>query len=120
MKHPLFILADVTAPELLGAQPNYGNSRLYEILVVFGALSVVVVVAVIWAVLYSQKKKHRKHRHHHRRPETTVAKTGNGEGQTGRKSRRMRRPHRPMNPTLAQTHGLPPLRGENDPLPPMP
>ena len=37
-----------------------------------------------------------------------------------KKWRKPRRAHRPLNPTLAQTGGLPPIRDENTPLPPMP
>lgn len=129
MKDPLTMLADIDAVDLLNNQRQLSDSRLYEVLVVFGALTIAIIIATIWAVVYSKrKKKHRRHHHRHHqsyRSEPASPKGDSAESsEEGRSSRRkwkrVRRPHRPMNPTLAQTGGLPPMRGENDPLPPMP
>jgi hypothetical protein len=125
MKHLLVILADVNAVDL---KQQFSNSRLYQTLIIFGAITAAAVIGVIWAILYSQRKKHRKHRHHHHyehHPEEPASQNDNqsdekGEGSSRRKWRRHRREHRPMNPTLAQTGGLPPLRDENSPPSAMP
>ena len=122
------MLADAEISEIFDAQKSFADNRLKELLITFGALALAVVVAVIWAILYSQKKKkkkHPKHRHHRDRKETaassaSVAVKAPVENESRSRKRRRRRPHRPLNPTLAQTGGLPPLRDKNAPLPPMP
>ena len=111
------ILAQVDSTDL---KQQFSNSRLYEVLVVFGALAGAVIIAVIWAILYSQRqrKKHRHHHHHHSQGAATdnaSQGTGTREHKGRRQRRRRRRPHRPMNPTLSQTGGLPPLRDEDTP-----
>jgi hypothetical protein len=128
MNKVYLMLADVEVSDLLDIQKHSPDSRLYEVLVTFGAISLAVVVAVIWAVFYSLKKKKRKH-HAHRRhrsesasgasPRTSAA-SEHPPAETDSRQRIRRRSHRPLNPTLAQTRGLPPMRDENTPLPPMP
>jgi hypothetical protein len=107
-------------------QMSITDPRLYPMFAMFGALTLAVVLATIWAVRYSKKKKQRKNRHHHY-SHTKTGSVGAGaraepsaEARTRKKWRKPRRSHRPLNPTLAQTGGLPPLRDENTPLPPMP
>ena len=117
------MLADADPDNLLSGKTD---PRLYPMLALLGALALAVVVATIWAVYYSRKKKRPKHRRHHHRH--SKASSGgadeNGRSATDTKARKKwrkpRRPHRPLNPTLAQVGGLPPVRDENTPLPPMP
>jgi hypothetical protein len=126
MNHLLTILADLDAADLIGAERQFKNTRMYEIVIVFGAISSVVLVSSIFAIIFSRKKKRHKHQHHHnQRSQTAAAQSSESEpsedeSRGRRKSRRRRRPHRPLNPTLAQTGGLPPIRDPNTPLPPMP
>lgn len=123
MRNPLLIFAEVTAGGILNNGHSFSDSGTFEFLVVFGALAVATLVATIFVVIYSQRKKSRKHhrrhhsyRSHEARPNSESSEES--EGSTRRKWKRQRRPHRPMNPTLSQTRGLPPLRGENAPPPP--
>jgi cell division protein FtsN len=131
--NPLFLmLADMDVSDMMDAQKHFADTRLYEILATFGSIAAAVIIAVIWAVYYSLKKKkrkHHKHRHHHHAKSADAAAPAEDaaetpppaeEVKTRRKWKRQRRPHRPLNPTLAQTRGLPPMRDENTPLPPMP
>ncbi len=64
-----------------------------DVLIVLGAIFVVSVLAFVWFAFFYKKKRKQKHRHrHHER--------------------------RKKNPTLAETGGLPPIRGqENSPQP---
>jgi hypothetical protein len=129
MNHFSFMLADADINDII-QQGAKMDPRMYEFLVTFGAIALAILVAVIWAVIYSLKKKKRKDRHGHHREESTT-KTRRRPVQVVREvsleaepqqshSQRRRRHRRPTNPTLAETRGLPPLRDENTPLPPMP
>ena len=130
MNRPGLMLADLEVSDIMEAQKHYSDSPLYYMLIILGAITVAAILACIWAIFYSlkrKKRKHHKHRHHHRQPlPIAPTATGNGaklppaEDRSQKKRRKQRRPHRPMNPTLAQTRGLPPLRDEITPLPPMP
>jgi hypothetical protein len=120
------LLADVEAGDLIEAQKQFMGTKGFEALAMFGALLLAIVIGTIWAILYSKKRKRRPHRQHHQEQpgyiSKTTAKVAESDGgiKVRKKWRRQRRPHRPVNPTLAQTRGLPPLRDENMPPPPMP
>jgi hypothetical protein len=122
----LAMLADIDPENPTAGQESLADSRYYPMLAMLGALALAVIIASIWAVLYSQKKKRRKHRHHqHSQSRTGPAGAPESADATAeikkrKKWRKPRRAHRPLNPTLAQTGGLPPIRDENTPLPPMP
>jgi len=126
MTHPLLLAVDFDPDNPTAGQMSLTDPRLYPIYAMLGALAAAVVIASIWAVRYSKKKKRRKKRHHHHSQtragsaEPTARVESEAETKKRKKWRKPRRPHRPLNPTLAQTGGLPPLRDENTPLPPMP
>ena len=100
-----------------------------ELLILFGALALVTLLLVLWAIYFRKTSRH--HSHHHRHDDTESPETMSpvseavlsGSGASGdrryRRKRRRRRDHRPRNPTLAETGGLPPVRSEQppDPLP---
>ena len=102
---------------------------LKELLLLLGALALVTLLVVLWAVYLRKRPREHSHRHHHHRHHShddieSVSTSVNGDpDSTGekryRRKRRRRREHRPRNPTLAETGGLPPLRTErpSDPLP---
>ena len=119
-------LADVDAQELLDAQKQFMGSKLFELAAMFGAVLLAVIIGTTWAVLYSKKRKRRPHRQKHQEQPGYVSKTtakvaeSEEEIKVRKKWRYQRRPHRPLNPTLAQTRGLPPLRDENNMPPPIP
>jgi hypothetical protein len=73
---------------------------LEDFFIVMGAIMLAALTALIWLAFFRKKHTHlHKHRHRHRHH--------------GKK--RKRREHRPLNPTLAQTGGLPPIRTEEPP-----
>jgi len=71
---------------------------LQEFLILAGALLLAALVAFILIALFRKNGTHRHHRH----------------GKSHKKRRR-RREQRRLNPTLAQTGGLPPIRTEAQP-----
>jgi hypothetical protein len=104
---------------------NMAHSGWSQTSIVFGSLALIGVLAFAFVFVFRKrllrKRKHHHHHHHHHTQEpatdttpaavTVTSKDGSGR----RKKRRLRRAHRPVNPTLAQTHGLPPVRPEGTP-----
>lgn len=91
------------------------------------AAIVVTLAVVIWAVFYRKKHRRRLHRHHHQQqrqgndnpgsPSSAESPTEPARSHLRKQGswRRSKHRDRPMNPTLAQTRGLPPLRDESTP-----
>lgn len=74
---------------------NVGNRALYL------AIGAVVGVIFLWAVFIRKPRRERRYKYHRApRPQPTPPKS----------ARRKRRSEPPMNPTLAETRGLPPVR----------
>jgi hypothetical protein len=140
MNRFLIAMAEVT-PEDISAGKGWAAGAHLDILVVVGALGLIVLLVLIWAVAI--RKPHRRHHHHdhhdhhdhhhhhhHRDHQESDPSTVNpaagfddqeGDGEMpGEPRRRHRhRDHRPRNPTLAETGGLPPIRGEKPPGEPL-
>ena len=99
-----------------------------EGLLVFGAMTLVALLAMGWA-MFLRRRRHRRHKHHHghwhasqstERPvDSDNADTPSGPEKRRRRRRHSGHHHRPRNPTLAETGGLPPIRPE-DPAEPRP
>ena len=88
---------------------------------IFCALIVVLVLAVfIWAAFLRAPAKRKTVRHHWKSKEG--ASGGNGGGPDSppkpRRRHKRRRPRKSLNPTLAQTRGLPPVRDKQSTPPP--
>jgi len=88
------------------------------------AVIIVTVLAVVWAAFYRKKRRRRTHRHHHHHHANegdarfTAADTQaepEGAVRKRRNWRRSKHRERSLNPTLAETRGLPPLRDESTP-----
>jgi uncharacterized membrane protein YccC len=100
--------------------------ELEDILIVLGVLVGVALIAFFWVIAFRKDGKHRRkhhHHHHHQRKDyrEQFQKGASGIKELLRQRRRRRhREHRPINPTLAQTGGLPPLREADKPPPPPP
>jgi hypothetical protein len=96
-------------------------------LIVLGVLLLVSLAVFIWAAFF-RKYPRRRHSHHHwkypKPPDQTVqeaeAEKARPHGSRFRFWRRHRRPHkkRLLNPTLAETGGLPPARASESEPPP--
>jgi hypothetical protein len=99
-----------------------GNTSWSQAGIMFGAIGAVALLSLL--VVYCFRKKIlRRHRHHHQhRPAQPVASatqnpSADDGGKVRKRWRRSRYPRRPLNPTLAQTGGLPPVRKEETPPP---
>jgi hypothetical protein len=91
-----------------------------DTLIVLGVIVVVTLGALFWALaFYSRRspKPRRRHHHHHHHKNTRggMQKGVSGFKELIEKNRRSRRERRSLNPTLAETGGLPPVRGEEPP-----
>ena len=88
-----------------------------ERLLIFGAIFLVIIGVLLWAVLFRKSRRRAARRESHRHRRTSFAKrTAKGVAELKQyvqeRQRRSRRRHRPRNPTLAETGGLPPPRTE--------
>ena len=104
-------------------------STLREILLVLGCLAVLSFALLLWAAYVRKRKRHSTgHSHRSHRVSRTAPGVGtsaaSGTSAAGEKVEPRRRRHRrrrrrsssyPLNPTLAQTGGLPPVRRDNPP-----
>ncbi|HYG24836.1 MAG TPA: hypothetical protein VEH04_18870 [Verrucomicrobiae bacterium] len=88
---------------------------------VIGAIVLVVVAVLVWAVAFRKPEDETRHRKHHwRRTRSGKARDGesSSKGWFSSKRRKRRRKDRPLNPTLAETGGLPPKRADDAEAPP--
>ena len=98
-----------------------------EKLMIFGAIGLVTALVVLWAVFLRKKRRRRRSHHHEHHGSSVPAQvpgaskdaSGPAPEEHHRRHRRSRRRHRRLNPTLAETGGLPPIRPEaaSDPEP---
>jgi len=84
-----------------------------ELWVLFGAIGAVTLALVAWAVLVHKRKRDRDHPYNHA-PSSNRSGIRSETGETARhpRQKRRRRHRKVMNPTLAQTGGLPRPRQE--------
>jgi len=89
-----------------------------DFFIFLGAIAVVAALLFYWAfAIRKRKNRIRKYRHHHHpRPGYREQLKKVAAGIRQRRGKRHRE-HRPINPTLAQTGGLPPIREDNKPPP---
>jgi hypothetical protein len=92
---------------------------LKEYLIIGGAVLLVTGAVMIWVLVFRKTRKRRRvHRSHHHSSTETSRPADPGETKTARAERGRRprqRRHYPRKPTLAETGGLPPLRGPQPP-----
>jgi FtsZ-interacting cell division protein ZipA len=96
-----------------------------DVLIVLGAILLVALIIVFCLLSFRKDGAKVQHKHHHRHHRKSYReqfqKTTSGIKELIRQHRRRRRrEHRPINPTLAQTGGLPPIREAEKPPPPPP
>jgi hypothetical protein len=119
-----FVLADVELQDVVPVKPGYA---LRQVAIICGAAMLVTLPVILWAVFVRKpRRRHHHHYHHHiqRRAaansvdatllddsdSTVEAEESSPKNRRRIWKRRRRRDHRPINPTLAQTGGLPPVR----------
>ena len=119
------LVADVE-PEDVVTQWQHMDAGTRGSLVVVISLFLVSLLALAFVlILRKARKKRRPRQHIHRRSdestETSLPEDGGDSGSQSseRGSRRRRRAHRALNPTRAETGGLPPIRTEGRRDPPL-
>jgi len=127
-----FLAQNLLPTEVLPGSWHWMGLTLKELLTMLGAVALVTLLLILWAVYIRKAPRRHSHRHHHHHDEqhdsedlnnsSSLPEDPDSEGlgeKRYRRKRRRRREHRARNPTLAETGGLPPLRSERppDPLP---
>jgi len=95
-----------------------GKSFLDPGIVLILGLPLLLAVGIfIWAAFFRKRRRPHEHRHHHSPPTGTGSSTEKKAWSSwfSRRRRRRRRRERGRNPTLAESGGLPPMRGEPPP-----
>jgi FtsZ-interacting cell division protein ZipA len=110
--------------ETLLSTPSRMPAGLLDFLIVIGVILLVVLIVFYWAyAVRKRKNRNRKYRqHHHQKGIREQFQKNAGDIKELIRQRRhgRHREHRSLNPTLAQTGGLPPLREAEKPSPPPP
>jgi hypothetical protein len=96
------------------------GSAIFEWGTLLGAILAVAVIVLLWIIFSGRSRRHaarraerRKRRESLRRNATQAATFAEERHEKSAGRRRKRRHHRPRNPTLAETGGLPPIRGHD-------
>ena len=98
---------------ILAVAGSWWASAWFDYLVVPGAVLLIALAIFYWAAFIRKKKSpHRRHRHHRPGYRERLKKNAAEIKQLVQPRERKPREHRPLNPTLAQTGGLPPVRDE--------
>jgi FtsZ-interacting cell division protein ZipA len=123
MRTAPFFLADAYGGTIMASWRSQG-SAVRGIILVVGAIGLVMLLVLTWAVFFRKRRRRRKyhHEHHHSsRPDEVPEVLKDEEFPSPHERRRHRRhsrhKHRPRNPTLAETGGLPPIRPQGPPEP---
>jgi len=94
---------------------TFVQRTLIDYLVYFGAVLLTTAIVALWIASRRQPLQHSdRHQRHRSSSRSWFGRwfgKADGSGSSGKKRRR-RRAHRKRNPTLAETGGLPPIRGE--------
>ncbi|HSU53565.1 MAG TPA: hypothetical protein VLT36_05870 [Candidatus Dormibacteraeota bacterium] len=114
-----FIIAQLEPVDVESAWRRLGPARAGFVTLV-GAISIVVLVVIIWALFIRKPSEDRPRRYKYPRPDKASANgqskssenSGDSSGEQPRRKRRRRRGHRHLNPTLAEAGGLPPVRND--------
>jgi hypothetical protein len=120
----LFAQEAVDINNLLGPMRR-SDPATRERILIFGAIGLVTLLVVLWAIFLRRRRRRRRehhHSHHQSSPPAEVVEALTGQDAAARPYKRRRRRRsshslRPRNPTLAQTGGLPPVRPEGPPEP---
>jgi hypothetical protein len=114
----LLLFADGLAPAdgASGLRGSWATPELRGRLIMVLAILIAISIPIIWAVYFRTKPRRRKHHHH--TPLVSAEPGAVPESPASFKRRKKRRrsshPNRALNPTLAETGGLPPIRSEDD------
>jgi hypothetical protein len=95
------------------------QSGAFQALVFFGVAALIALAAFGWAIIFRQQPLRRHHRSHSKPAPADAGDSAQAGGIFSRRRHKHRRKaHRPVNPTLAETGGLPAPRDGKAPPPP--
>jgi hypothetical protein len=115
------LLAELEQNDQLLMLKTVGHSGWSQTAIIFGSIGVVAVSLFLIVYCFRKQILRRKRRHHHHQSAPKVAASTASpvpDEDSGRGRKKWRRSRHPLNPTLAETHGLPPIRDESAPPPP--
>jgi hypothetical protein len=106
--------------DFFNKMPSIGpmSAEMEEILIVLAAIILVTLIIVIWILYFRKPQRHEHHHHKTGHREHSKEISDEGKMRVRKHYRQRRRERRPMNPTLAQTGGLPPIRSQTPLDPP--
>jgi hypothetical protein len=113
MNHLSFFLAQIDAKEsLLGDLHKAGSSR-GGLTPLFVAVGIVTLLVLFWAIFIRKRPDETSRRYTYpSRDAKSSGSRNDGESRGKDRRRRRKRKRRSLNPTLAETGGLPPIRSE--------
>jgi ABC-type transport system involved in cytochrome bd biosynthesis fused ATPase/permease subunit len=94
-----------------------------DFFILLGTILLVTLAILVWALVFRKGGRRYQHHHHHHHAgsrEESEKSAGGIKELVQRHQHHRRREHRLVNPTLAETGGLPPIRGEETPPPSQP
>lgn len=100
---------DATLPRIKAT-----GSAIKEWGVLLGAILAIAAIVILWVVFSGKSRRHAARREERRQRRRAFRRAAaEAEERSEKSSGRRRRHHRPRNPTLAETGGLPPIRGDD-------
>lgn len=112
-----FILSAVVEPyDTVLPRIKATGPALREWGILLGAILAIASIVILWIVFSAKSRRHAARRDERRQRRRAFRRATAEAEQRSEKSsgrRRRRRHHRPRNPTLAETGGLPPVRGDD-------
>jgi hypothetical protein len=108
MAHFSFFLAQIDAKDSFVSELHKGGASRNNLMPLFIAFGVVTLLALVWAIFIRKGPDDSSRRYSYPSRESNKDNACESRAKTG--SRRRRRKRRTLNPTLAETGGLPPIR----------
>ena len=104
-------LAQIDVSDSLAAELHKTTVSRNELTLLFTAVGVVTLLVLIWAIFIRKRPDESSRRYRYPSRDSDKDDTSESGNKSSRRSRR-RRKRRSLNPTLAETGGLPPIRAE--------
>lgn len=110
----LFFLAQIDFKDALAANMHKTSASRNGLTLLFAAFGMITLLILVWAVFIRKRPAEASRRYSHSTGEHgSVGRNNPGASTSDHdRRRRRRRRRRPRNPTLSETGGLPPIRGE--------
>jgi hypothetical protein len=111
MNRITFYLAQIDVKDSLVPDLQKTSLSRNELTLLFSAVGVVTLLVIIWAIFIRKRPDDSSRRYSYPSRDSDKDNTSESGAKASRRSRR-RRKRRSLNPTLAETGGLPPIRAD--------